>query len=173
MFHLKLSRLQRSGASSRAAMMNDYELAGETSLQASRCTSKCTWRSAHKYARLFYQAHSICLHWMLWSTQRRGPHHDHESYQLQTSRTIVKVRKSTFKILNMNTRKARTNTQSTRTRRRPTHITKKHCDAKCAPMFDCSSTKVLCQQCKNYQHQAQIKTKVTNLSEYLVWPWIQ
>jgi len=112
--------------------MNDYELADETSLQASRCTSKRAWRSAHKHARPFYQAHSICLHWMLWSMQRRGPHHHQGSYQVQTSRTLKKVRRSPFKILNMNTRKATTNTRSTRTRRKTTHITKKHCATKCA-----------------------------------------
>ena len=49
-YYLNLSRLQCSGASSRAAIMKDYELAGETSLQASRCTSKRTWRSANKHA---------------------------------------------------------------------------------------------------------------------------
>ena len=50
LIHLKISRLQCSGASSRAAIMKDYELASETSPQASRCTSKRTWRSANKHA---------------------------------------------------------------------------------------------------------------------------
>jgi len=136
--------------------------------------------------RLFYQAHSICLHWIFfWSTQRRGPHHDQGSYQVQISRTIMKVRRSTFKIQNMHTRKATTNTQSTRTRRRPTHITKKHCATKCAPMFDCSSTMLsaknttttseyaknatttsVCQECNNYQQLKRHRFKYLNLIDY-------
>jgi len=45
-----------------------------------------------------------------------------------TSRTIMKVRRSTLKILNMKTRKATTNIRSAMTRRRHTHITTKHCE---------------------------------------------
>jgi len=56
-----------------------------------------------------------------------------------TSRTIMKVRTSNLKILNMKTRKATTNIRSAMTRRRPTHITTKHCETRCAPMLDCSS----------------------------------
>ena len=41
----------------------------------------------------------------------------------KTSRTIMKVRRSALKILNMKTRKATTNILSAKTRRRPTHIT--------------------------------------------------
>jgi len=37
-------------------------------------------------------------------------------------------------------KKATTIIRSGRTRRRPMHITTKHCGTKCAPMFDCSST---------------------------------
>ena len=133
-------------------------------LQVSRCASKRTWRSAHKHARLFYQAHSICLHGMFWSTQRRGPHHDQGSYQEQTSRTIMRVRRSTFKILNMNTRKATTNTRSTRTRRRPTHITKKQCATKCAPMFDCSSTTLSAKNATTTSDYAKNATSTSNSS---------
>jgi len=50
-----------------------------------------------------------------------------------TSRTIKKVRKSTLKILNMKTKKATSNIQSTRIRRRPTHNTTKHNASKVPP----------------------------------------
>ena len=62
--------------------MNDYELAGGTSLQASRCTCKRRLRSVHKHARILYQARSNCLHWIFWSVQRRGPHHGQGSCQV-------------------------------------------------------------------------------------------
>jgi len=95
------------------------------------------------------------------SMQRRGPHHDQGSYQVQTSRTIMKVRRSAFKILNMDTRKATTNTQNTRTRRRSTHITKKHCATKCAPWLDCSSTTL---SVKNATTTSEYATNATTTS---------
>ena len=81
---------------------------------------------------------------MLRSAQHRETHHGQENCQAllfkQPQKTIMKVRRSTINILNMKTRKATTNIRSVMTRRRPKHITTKHCETKCAPMFDCSST---------------------------------
>jgi len=55
-----------------------------------------------------------------------------------TSRTIKQVRRSTFKILKIKTRKETTNTRSMRTK--PTHNTMKHSVSNVPQNFDCPST---------------------------------
>ena len=58
-------------------------------------------------------------------------------------------------------KKATTIIRSGRTRRRPMHITTKHCGTKCAPMFDCSSTTF---SAKNARSTSNSSTSVSNTS---------